>query len=340
MPIFPDISYQGPFDPGYQTNELPKSCKAMKTTLQNKGFNVNRILTEEERVINDIKSLENTIFNLIDTFQFEQDEYAEKLERVFHMIQIWGGQMGKNIYVKNYFQNNKDKVLSSYALLVRSCLQLLGEPYDESRDFEKVITEVSDSLKDFCRNIDGMGIAFATKHTRFWLSRSLGRDNVLPIYDSLMAKGIMKRKNPSFGSLLGYWNAMKTKSNEERICLFDLERRLFRHFQTSRINQTELGQNPRISEDNGGSNHWSKNLSFKITKTQAYLDPSGLPNGITKLKFEFNNHIVESRRIKNFITRGTFPSKAYKILVDNGFATSEKHTANCQLNNGVLVINI
>ena len=74
----------------------------------------------------------------------------------------------------------------------------------------------------------GLSSSFITKHIRFWLYKKLGED-ALPIYDSIMAIEVMRKKEPYITDLEEYWTVMVSKAKREGIKLMPLERQIFLH---------------------------------------------------------------------------------------------------------------
>jgi hypothetical protein len=70
-------------------------------------------------------------------------------------------------------------------------------------------------------------VAFITKHTRYWLYRTL-EENALPIYDSIMAGYVMQR-NADIKDLREYWDVVLAKSKQLSIGLVPLERQIFKY---------------------------------------------------------------------------------------------------------------
>lgn len=185
-----------------------KSVKAMITLLTNRGIIDNQIFIN----LKNDDDLERLILHKIKSFK-----QVDSLEEIFHLIQIWGGISGRVIYVADKFIWNN--IVSQYQRLVETCMSI-------SDINETSISKLVGAITQFDLSVQNIGVAFITKHTRFWLSKSLGY-NALPIYDSVMANYVMHRKTPSIKHLAEYWNAMITKADEINISLMSLERQIF-----------------------------------------------------------------------------------------------------------------
>lgn len=85
-----------------------------------------------------------------------------------------------------------------------------------------------DVVNEFDKSVAHMGVAFITKHTRFWLNHTLGY-NALPIYDSVMANCVMRKNVAETKHLSEYWTVMIAKARQLGIKLMPLERQIFKY---------------------------------------------------------------------------------------------------------------
>ena len=218
---FPNINYQAEFVrlENEWVRVLPPSPTALYTLLQNRHLVDNQFLDG----IHNMEKLETEIFNCIDDYP----ENDVSLERIFYLIQIWGGITGRGLFIK---QNFDWSVFSpAYTELVNVCRDI--KQLDDTT-CETVFSAII-AFKEKLRKIGykGMGIAFITKHTRFWMHRNLP-DDMLPIYDSTFSNHIMHRGNSAtLRDLPIFWRGMLQKATIENISLTALERQLFNHFQ-------------------------------------------------------------------------------------------------------------
>lgn len=112
-----------------------------------------------------------------------------------------------------------------------------------------------------------MGVAFITKHTRFWMHKCLPNE-MLPIYDSTFSFYVMRKgRNAQLKDLLAYWDAMIHKSSTEGVSLTALERAIFKYYRPG---------NP------------SKNTTFTVSNIYAAV--RGLSDGIYAIDSD-NRHI-------------------------------------------------
>ena len=187
-----------------------KNVQAMKTLLTEKGLVKNELF---DGLKND-DDLEKLIIDKIKSYNPGED-----LEEIFHLIQIWGGNAGRGIYVfdKGFIWK---EIEPYYYKLVKVCLSI-KDTSESSLDF--IIEAVCDLNK-----IRNLGVSFITKHTRYWLYRNLEL-NALPIYDSIMANCVMRKGTAKTKDLLEYWKVMIAKSNQLGIELVPLERQIFKY---------------------------------------------------------------------------------------------------------------
>lgn len=163
-----------------------------------------------------LTQLENHIFNEIENYDNNTD-----IEKLFHLIQIWGGWTGRIIYVRGG-GFKAQKVMPHYRALIDACLSV----HDNSEDS---LNNVYEAIEVFNRNVKNISISFITKHTRFWLYKNLHM-NALPIYDKVMAGGYMHKNNLLWKDLRPYWQLMIQQAEEEHVTLMQLERRLFNQY--------------------------------------------------------------------------------------------------------------
>ncbi len=198
--------------------QIVGTAKGMYSRLKNLGIVDNHFLDG----VGGVNDLERRIFSLIDGYP----ENNASLERVFHMIQIWGGSTGAGIYTKQSF--NWTVIGPLYQQLIDVCRGIADVTPESRARVYSAIQSYYRSLHD--NGIKGMGVAFITKHTRYWMHRNLP-DMMLPIYDSTFSEHVMRKgKTAEFKDLLAYWDGMARKAQAESISLAALERVLFNHY--------------------------------------------------------------------------------------------------------------
>lgn len=217
------------------------SVKQMrKNMLNNAGDKIKAIiqkyLPNENISIQEIRSLEEKINKKVKKYEITRNE--NQLEEIFHLIHLWGGNTGRNIYVMGGgFKKNIR--ISSYKKLI-----------DTAIDFSQ-IDELVNQISIFKSNSSNICTPFITKHTRFF-SQQNKLLPFLPIYDSLLSAGLMQKwsnkykkykrlnipsspaKKTGQNELSFYWMNMIELSNELKMSLNKLERILFNHFRNTK----------------------------------------------------------------------------------------------------------
>ena len=203
---FPDIEYTATKVALIDKGKFSKNVKAMITLRgkeeEFKNFGIKNDDDLEQHIIRQIKSYKP----------------GDNLEEIFHLIQIWGGNSGRGIYL---FGDgfNWEKLKPHYQDLVDACLSM--------RDItEETLDVLVEAVSEFNRAVKFINVAFI-KHTRYWLYRTL-EENALPIYDSIMAGYVMQR-NADIKDLREYWDVMFAKAKQLGIGLVPLERQIFKY---------------------------------------------------------------------------------------------------------------
>ncbi len=211
-PYFPNIKYKNEFGRLNDSIDIfSKSVRSMMTLLNDRDI-VSADLYDNLKTDDDI---ENKIFGMV-----LSEDYEDKLQDIFHLIQTWGGVTGRHIYIRgNGF--NWDDILPKYKILVNECLKVEEVNKNTISTLCQLVREINASIKY-------LGVSFITKHVRFWLYRNLGK-NALPIYDSVMAKTVMNKQSVQIWNLEEYWLQMYYKSLELKIDLMPLERQIFKY---------------------------------------------------------------------------------------------------------------
>ncbi len=204
---FPDIEYTATKVALIDKGDFSKNVKAM-ITLRGKEDEF------ENLGIKNDDDLEGYIIRRIKAYR-----PGDNLEEIFHLIQIWGGNSGRGIYL---FGDgfNWEEIDSHYQRLVDACLSM--------KDItEETINMLVEAVREFNKSVKHINVAFITKHTRYWLFRTL-KENALPIYDSIMASYVMQRY-ADIKDLREYWKVMLAKAKQQGIGLVPLERHIFKY---------------------------------------------------------------------------------------------------------------
>ena len=194
----------------------------MRTLLVRRNLIPEDFVNEDTSMI----ALEREITGIIDNCDSQAEVPDAILERVFHLIQIWGGVSGRGIYVGQPFEWTAFGPV--YRNLINICRNVGVVDDNSCREVYAAIKTFLDDLKAI--NYKGLGVAFTTKHVHFWTHKNLP-DNMLPIYDSTFARYITEEGDyATLPHLLQFWSAMRRKAEIEGIGLTKLERRLFVYY--------------------------------------------------------------------------------------------------------------
>lgn len=209
---FPDIKYQAK-TPSMLNPEagFSRGVKAMVSLLLRRNIVPNTFF---DGLFND-DDIENEAIRQIRAYQPGND-----LESIFHLIQAWGGNSGRGVYLHGNGFNWKN-IEPNYQTLINSCINttvINDEP----------IAKLVKAVKSFDKSVDHLGVSFITKHVRFWLFRTLD-NNALPIYDSVMANEVMRLNAVNAKDLAEYWKVMTAKAKQLGIGLVPLERQIFQY---------------------------------------------------------------------------------------------------------------
>ena len=214
---FPDIEYSNQKLP-LTLGEFSESVRSMITLLQKRHI-VHPGLFQG---MGSDDELEREALRRIQGYKPGDD-----IEEIFHLIQTWGGRSGRGIYVRGE-GFNWSIIEPAYQDLVDSCLSIRSIT-------ENNLPFLVSAAKQCDKAVRHFGVSFITKHIRFWLHKSLGDENALPIYDSVMARNVMGKDNAHFVDLEEYWRVMCRMAQDLLIGLVPLERQLFRYFNGSRM---------------------------------------------------------------------------------------------------------
>lgn len=209
---FPDIEYQAE-TPTMLNPEagFSRGVKAMVSLL------LRRNLVDEsffDGLFND-DDIEKEAIRQIKSYHPGEDP-----KNIFHLIQAWGGNSGRGIYLHGE-GFNWNVLRPKYEILINTCIN--------TAEINNVsISKLVKAVRSFDKSVDHLGVSFITKHVRFWLIRTLG-NNALPIYDSIMANEVMRLNAVNAKHLAEYWKVMAAKAKQLGIGLVPLERQIFQY---------------------------------------------------------------------------------------------------------------
>lgn len=209
---FPDIKYKAETPPMLNPEcGFSRGVKAMVSLLVRRGFVSSQFF---EGFFND-DDIEKEAIRRIKAYHSGDD-----LESIFHLIQAWGGNSGRGIYLHGNGFNWND-LKPKYETLINACL-------DTTEIGDGSINKLVKAVRAFDKSVDHLGVSFITKHVRFWLFRTLG-ENALPIFDSVMANEVMRLNTVNAKHLGEYWKVMAAKARQLGIGLVPLERQIFQY---------------------------------------------------------------------------------------------------------------
>jgi len=138
------------------------------------------------------------------------------LIEVFHMVQLWGGASGRNIYVRSGgFQQNFDcGAYASFAMAASS----RGETLEQRI---KCMIRAANQISHW-------GPSFATKHSRFW-GEAAGAA-AMPIYDRNIARGCLGHRIVRWVDYPQYVRDLTAAAERREVPSELLERSMFNFF--------------------------------------------------------------------------------------------------------------
>lgn len=196
-------------------NEAVKSVRGMHTLFKKQKHD--HLLADSDGRVDAqfIEKLENIIIKNTPLIYTSSDK---KIITYFNSIQMWGGITGRNIYVKGGGLSENINP-SNYRHLAQRC------------ESAQSIDEVFEAVDIFNRNTRNIGMAFITKHVRFLTSVN-PHTGALPIYDSIIAKGVYGRRHVTSRDVAPYWHEIVHTSRSKQCSATDLERHIFNTLRT------------------------------------------------------------------------------------------------------------
>jgi hypothetical protein len=217
---FPQLEYPKEVPPLEHSERLKKSIKGMKTL-----FNTKKIPIDKDKFINNqtndygkaVQNIEEYIASLI--YEFIDKRKDETLVSIFHYIHFWGGITGRAIYIRNGgFDNNFN--LDTYKKIVETIIVLKQDTLCEDLiEIEKLII-----------SMPYLGVAYGTKHLRFWSINANKNKIELPILDSIIAKKLLKKTYFSWRHYYPYVKIIQKEANSKRVSITTIERTLYNQF--------------------------------------------------------------------------------------------------------------
>jgi len=214
-----------------ENQELDESGRSIRTYLLSLGLisnepNSNRFVanTFDSRKLYLSKKITEAYECIDDT----SNESKIKLFDAFNAIQLWGGKMGKGFYIENTDTNLEDR-LQQGELIKEKWIDNIDAIYRGIVKSMKYNKFTIINLEDGFNDINGMGVAFATKHLNFWSTKC--KIDVLPIYDSFIYQILFAKVsgNPNWRYYNKYVESLKELKMkfDNKFTITDLERALF-----------------------------------------------------------------------------------------------------------------
>lgn len=138
------------------------------------------------------------------------------LMEVFHLVQLWGGASGRNIYVRGggFEQNYNSQAYKQFALAASS----RGETVERRIE---IMNRAADQISNW-------GPSFATKHSRFW-AEAAGA-TAMPIYDRNIARGCLGYRWVRWSDYREYVQHLAAVAGKGDVVINQLERLAFNFF--------------------------------------------------------------------------------------------------------------
>lgn len=218
--IFPELNYHKEILPIQNSDRLKSSITKMKTLLNSCNITIetNRFVNEQTIDFGEaLQNIENQIKTLI--LQYSEKPDNEILKQVFHYIHFWGGITGRGIYVqKGGFEENFK--LETYKEIVEKIKTLKQDTLCEDlKEIEKLIV-----------TIPFIGVAYGTKHLKFW-SLYINQEKIdLPILDSILTIRLLYKCNPTWKDYYPYVIQMQEEAKKRKVSVTALERALYNKF--------------------------------------------------------------------------------------------------------------
>lgn len=197
------------------------STKALITNLKNRGLHqiIDEVFPQKINLENQrdlVFSMEEWIINDIELVKNNQLFGDERLlNKIFHSIQIWGGNEARLFYFQDPVKNNFDVIKYGQAA-----------KYLQSGEIQKALL--------IFQQFSQMGIAFASKHFSFWTKSLQGFKNEgarqLPILDKLIFQLTYGDNSPNFRHYIKYLEDIYLSLESQgidRLTVHSLERQLF-----------------------------------------------------------------------------------------------------------------
>ena len=171
--------------------------------------------------IETLTDLEEHLFVLVTNYGGTTEERL----KVFHLVQIWGGKSGRNIYVMGKDGFCWNIIDQYYSQFINTCRSLTGHTESDMKNAYRAVMSFNEKVKN-------IGPSFITKHLRFWTYPNL-HNEMFPPYDSVMATNYMHKKYYRYSDIVPYWQKIYKEASKGHLPVALYERILFNNFSTS-----------------------------------------------------------------------------------------------------------
>lgn len=218
---FPKLKdYSETIVPITDSDRLRKSIKGILTLFKTYSISIGQeefINNQTEDFGNATLKIEKHIGELIQ--EYCKNKTDEKLVEIFHYIHLWGGITGRFIYLRNGgFDNNFS--IEIYKTIVEKIIALQLDTLESDL---KVIEKLFIS-------IPYIGVAYGTKHIRFWSIYANKNDIQLPILDRVISIGLFDTPYCAWRHYYSYVQQMQEEADNRKISITALERTLYNQF--------------------------------------------------------------------------------------------------------------
>lgn len=218
---FPELNdYSETVVPITDSERLKKSIKGMLTLFKTKDISIGQdkfINGQTEDFGEATLKIENHIGDLVQ--EYCKNKSDKKLIEIFHYIHLWGGITGRGIYVRNGgFDNNIS--IEIYKTIVEKIISLQQETLEtDLKEIEKLFI-----------SIPYIGVAYGTKHLRFW-SLNANKNNIhLPVLDRVISIGLLNTPYCAWRQYYSYVKQIQEEAEKRKISITALERTLYNEF--------------------------------------------------------------------------------------------------------------
>jgi hypothetical protein len=219
---FPKLNYSETIVPITDSKRLRKSINGMLTLYNKPKISIS--IGQDEFINNQTEDfgeatlkIEKHIGELIQ--EYCKSKSDKKLVDILHYIHLWGGITGRFIYIRNGGFNNNFSI-EIYKTIAEKIIALQQETLES--DLKEI--------KKLFISIPFIGVAYGTKHLRFW-SINANKNNIhLPVLDRVISIGLLNTPYCAWRHYYFYVQQMQEEANNRKVSITALERTLYNKF--------------------------------------------------------------------------------------------------------------